>query len=159
MRSGPQGDKPVHAPSTAVYSDDDEDLPVTSFACQWKEPRKRKESTLKFADADLKKHVYGRERKHHWKSIKDFDPQPVEHRGSAPQLMQDFLRSVKGKGLGVSVLFDKDLRFAPSQTPALPEQPHACTESRQNIVEKVASFKQSLHVTAEKNTRDRMKHS
>ena len=45
--------------------------------------------------------------------------------------MQDFLKSVKGKGLGVSVLFDKYLRFAP---PALPEQP--CTESRQDIVEK-----------------------
>ena len=51
----------VHAPSTAVYSDDDEDLPVTSFACQWKELRKRKESTLKIADADFEKHVYRRE--------------------------------------------------------------------------------------------------
>ena len=69
---------------------------------------------------------------HHWKSIKDFDPRPVEHRGKAPQLMQDFLKSVKGKGLGVSVLLDKDLQFTPSETsPATPEQPSI--ESKQEI--------------------------
>ena len=48
----------------------------------------------------------------------------MEHRGKAPQLIQDFLVSVKGKGLGVSVLLDKDLQFTPSETsPASPEQP------------------------------------
>lgn len=152
---------PATAPSTAGNSDDDdeEDLPVTSFANQWKPPRKRKESTLKFADANFEKHVYGRERKYQWKSIKDFDPRPIEHRGTAPQLMQDFLKSVKGKGLGVSILLDKDLRFTSSETsPATPEQPSV--ESKDTIVEKVASFKQSLFVTPDKireierNTRD-----
>ena len=81
-------------------------------------PRKGKDSTLKLADANFEKyvHVYGHERRHHWKFINNLDPRPVEHRGTAPQLMQDFLKSVKGKGLGVSVLFDKDLRFTLSET-------------------------------------------
>lgn len=71
--------------------------------------------------------------------------------------MQDFLKSVKGMGLGVSVLLDKDLRCTPSETsPATPEQPFI--ESKQDTVEKVASFKQSLHITPGK-IRDRKKHS
>ena len=49
----------------------------------------------------------------------------------------------------MSVLFDKDLRFTLSETSsATPKQPS--TESKQKIVEKVASFKQSLHVTPDK---------
>ena len=149
MRPATLGETPVTAPSTVGNSDEDdieEDLPVTSLPCQWKPPRKRKESTLKFSDANFEKYEYGRERKHHWKSIKDFDPRPVEHRGKAPQLMQDFLKSVKGKGLGVSVLLDKYLQFTPSETyPATPEH-----TSKQKIIKKVASFKQSLHVTPDK---------
>ena len=38
-------------------------LPVTSFACQWKPLRKRKEATLKMVDAKFDKHVYGRQKK------------------------------------------------------------------------------------------------
>ena len=135
MRPGLESGTGFSAPSTTGDSDYDEALPVTSFSCQWKVPRKRKESTLTLADANFEKHVYGRERRYHWKSIKDLDPRPVEHRGTAPQPMQDFLKSVKGKGLGVSVFFDKDLRFTLSETSsATPEQPS--TESKQKIVEK-----------------------
>ena len=151
MRPATVSEIPVKAPSAIHNSDDDdiEGLPVTSFPCQWKQPRKRKESTLKFADANFEKYEYGQERKHHWNSIKDFDPRPIEHRGKAPQLMQDFLKSVKGKGLGVSMLLDKDLQLTSSETsPATPEQPSI--ESKQEIITKVASFKQSLHVTPDK---------
>ena len=46
-----------------VESHDNDDgaetLPVTSFACQWKPPRKRKDSVLKFADTNFEKHTYG----------------------------------------------------------------------------------------------------
>ena len=59
MRPVPESGTPFSTPSTTGNSDDDEDLPVTSFSCQWKVPRKRKESTLKFADANFEKHVYG----------------------------------------------------------------------------------------------------
>lgn len=63
MRPGLESGTPVDSPSiTGDSDDDDEDLPLTSFACEWKAPRKRKESTLKFADANFEKHVYGRKR-------------------------------------------------------------------------------------------------
>ncbi len=98
----PDPESGLSAGGSLSGTDDEEDLPVTSFACQWKPPRKRKETALKFADANFEKHVYRRQRKHNWKPMKDFDPRPMEHRGTAPQLMEDFLRAVKGKGLGVS---------------------------------------------------------
>ena len=39
--------------------DSEDELPVTSHRCQWVQPRKRKESNTKMADASFKKHVYG----------------------------------------------------------------------------------------------------
>ena len=99
-------------PCPSAVSDGDsephEPLLITSFACQWKLPRKRKESTAEIADVTFQKHVYGRTIKHTLKPLSDFDPRPVEHRGTAPNLLQKFLAAVKGKGLGVSVLFDTD---------------------------------------------------
>ena len=45
-------------------AEEDEPLPITSFACQWKQPRKRKESTLPMSEAVFHKPVYGRQQKH-----------------------------------------------------------------------------------------------
>ena len=134
-------------------SDTESDLPVTSFACQWKQPRTRKASNLKFTDVNFEKHVYGRQRKHQWRPINDFDPRPVEHRGSAPRLMDNFLRAVKGKGLGVSVLLDKELRFIPDSSEAssncsTPE--YSTVETSEEIAKKVEEFKQSLKLTPDK---------
>ena len=56
-----------------------EELPITSFSCQWNVPRKRKESTAKFADVPFRKHVYGRQRKHTLGLVSDFDPRPAEN--------------------------------------------------------------------------------
>ena len=150
-------------PDETIGSDDNDDepesLPVTSFACKWKPPRKRKESVLKFADANFEKHVYGRQKKYTWDPIKDFDPRPVEYRGSAPQQMETFLKAVKGKGLGVSMLLDDDAKVKKSDSvmvsSALPTPP-----CRDEIIQKVTAFKESLTVTADKvreverNTRD-----
>jgi len=138
----------TNTPLTAGDSDDEDDsLPVTSYACQWKAPKKRKESTLKFADANFEKHTYGRQRKHQWRPIKDFDPRPPEYRGNAQHLMKDFLVSVKGKGLGVSVLFDKNLRSRPTDSSS---GASTCIPSRAEIVDKVTAFKESLSVTEER---------
>ncbi|KAL5493881.1 hypothetical protein EMCRGX_G015116 [Ephydatia muelleri] len=38
----------------------------------------------------------------------DFDPRPPVQKGTAPHLLKDSLTNVKGKGLGVSLLFDND---------------------------------------------------
>ena len=41
-----------------------EPLPITSYVCQWKQPRKRKESSLPVFDVTFAKHVYGCQVKH-----------------------------------------------------------------------------------------------
>ena len=85
-------------------------LSITSFSCQWNVPRKRKESTAKFIDISFQKHVYGCQRKHTLELVSNLDPWPAEHRGTAPALLESFLATVKGRGLGVSVLLDKATR-------------------------------------------------
>ena len=52
---------PSSATGSSVSTEESEEtLPVTSYPCQWKAPRKRKQSNLKMADATFEKHVYGR---------------------------------------------------------------------------------------------------
>ena len=68
---------PVQGQTTTTSSQadkEDEPLPITSFACQWKPPRKHKESNLQITEASFPKHVYGRERKYQLLSLADFDP-------------------------------------------------------------------------------------
>ena len=67
-------------------------------------------SSAKITDVSFNKYVYGREKKHTLKTLSDFDPRPSMYRGSASDQMPSFLSSVKGKNLGVSVLFDPDTR-------------------------------------------------
>ena len=87
----------------------DDDLPITSYKCQWVQPKKRKESNTKMADANFEKHVYGRERKHFMHSIEDFDPRPPENIGTVAERLAGFLARMQGKGLGVSLLLDPSL--------------------------------------------------
>ena len=54
------------------------------------------------------KHVYGRQRKHELKPLEDFDPRPVELCGKAKDHLAKFLDKVRGQGLGVSLLLDKE---------------------------------------------------
>lgn len=130
-----------------------EALPVTSFPCQWNVPRKRKERSAKISDLKFQKHVYGRQQKHVLQPLHEFDPRPTEYRGTASVLLQSFLTSVKGKGLGVSVLLDEDTRVwavegeggasvDSSESPSLP--------SRDELKERVLAFKKNLHLTPER---------
>lgn len=54
-------DRVLQQPSTSTSGDDNESLPCTSYPCQWKQPKKRKESSLRMGDAVSEKHVLGRE--------------------------------------------------------------------------------------------------
>ena len=60
---------------TSSIDDEDKVLPVTSYACQWKPPRKRKESTMKMAEAVFQKHQYDK-RKWVIEPVEHFDPRP-----------------------------------------------------------------------------------
>ena len=129
---------------------DDEALPITSFTCIWKPPRKRKESTLQVAEASFHKAVYGCQVKHNLSSIADFDPRPEEYRGTALRCLQEFLQKVKGEGLGVSVLKDPDIQMWKDEDTEQALSPVSYKlPSRDDIITRVEAFKRSLTVTAE----------
>ena len=62
--------------SDSVNEDDQQPLPVTSFQCQWKQPRKRKESNLHISEVEFKKHQFGPQKRKR-DTIEDFDPRPI----------------------------------------------------------------------------------
>ena len=43
--------------------------------------------------------------------IDTFDPHPDEYKSTATKKLREFWSAMKGKGLGVSVLFDESLRI------------------------------------------------
>ena len=81
-------------PSASAEEEAEDPLPVTSYLCQWKQPKKRKESTLKVSEANIEKHVYGRVRKIKLANLEDFDPRPVEYQGTANDNMKQLLDKV-----------------------------------------------------------------
>ena len=101
-----------------LQSNEDDAVPVTSRLCQWKPPRKRKESTMAMAEAPFVKHVYGRERKRTLQALEDFDPRPVTFRGTACDRLPSLLEKIRGEHLCVSLLFDEHYRHWDSSTPS-----------------------------------------
>ena len=70
-------------PNLPAASDDDDDVvPVTSLPCQWKAPKKLKESTPQISEATFEKHDYAKPVKRKIKRVKDFDPRPPQFRGT-----------------------------------------------------------------------------
>ena len=143
---------PTHLKPGPSHRDVDEDLPVTSYPCQWKEPRKRKQSNLKLSDAKLEKHMYGKPKKVSLSPLEEFDPRPSKYRGTASSHLTDFLGKVRGKGLGVSLLFDSSTQHwtvdEPSSDNQLPNLP-SNLPSHHNLLNAIEEFKKSLHVSEE----------
>ena len=144
---------PTHLKPGSSYRGMDEDLPVTSYPCQWKEPRKWKQSNLKISDAKVEKHMYGKQRKISLSPLEDFDPRPSKYRGTAPSHLTDFLEKVRGKGLGVSLLFDSNTQHWTVDEPSSDNQPPNLPPnlpSHHNLLNAIEEFKKSLHVSEEK---------
>ena len=101
---------PSHAQLDTHVDDHDQDsdltLPVTSFECQWKLPKNRKESSLTMAEASFEKHIYGRKRKKSMDVLEEFDPRPVKHCNKVSERLPQYLESVDQCGLGISLLLD-----------------------------------------------------
>ena len=119
------------------------DKPVTSYLCQWKVPKKRKESTIPMAAAVFEKHDYHKQEKRKVSPTEDFDPRPAKYRGTAPNLLPALLDDVYGESLGISLLLDpkyrqQPLSFSGTEIPSL-------TDIRENVT----AFKRSLEMTAE----------
>ena len=90
---------------------DEEDLPVTSYPCQWKPPRQRKQSNTRISDIHVEKHIFGKQKKIELLPLEEFDPRPQKYRQTAPSQLDRFLEKVRGKGLGVSLLFDSTTKY------------------------------------------------
>jgi len=58
LNSGPNIPTPT-ASRDSDEDDEDNQLPVTYYLCQWKPPKKGKQSNHKFADVTFEKHAYG----------------------------------------------------------------------------------------------------
>ena len=71
-------------------SSDEQAVPITSRLCQWKAPRKKKESSMMMAEAPFVK-LCGRERKRKLTPLEDFDPRPAHFRGTARDNLPDLL--------------------------------------------------------------------
>ena len=126
-------------------SDDEDSTPVTSLPCQWKRPKKRKESTLPISEATFEKHDYAKPVKKKIKSVEDFDPRPPQFRGLITSRLPDFLDKVRGEQLGISLLFDPHFRQGSVYQPSSQHIPDTSTLSKT-----IAAFKKSLEINDEK---------
>lgn len=141
---------------TSSIDDEDEVLPVTSYACQWKPPRTHKENTMKMAEAVFQKHQYDK-RKRVIEPVEHFDPRLVQYRGKANDRLPALLNKIHGQGLCISLLLDPQSRCWTSEcaVPSTPEQPSLAT-----LKATVVAFKESLHMSddaiskIERETRD-----
>ena len=129
-----------------LHSCDEETVPVTSRPCQWKAPKKRKESTMAMSEVSFIKHEYGREKKRTVEPLEDFDPRPVEFRGSASEHLPDLLDKIRGEQLCISLLFDKSFCYWDNSTTA-PSNPTPPSAAALRIT--VDAFKASLAVSEE----------
>jgi len=123
----------------------EDDTPVTSLPCQWKPPKKRKESTLPIEQAQFEKHTYGKMKKRKLALLNNFDPRPAQYRGTAANNLPTLLETISGNHLCISLLFDK--RF---QIGSGPEPTDLKLPDRDSLKATVEAFKASLSVTAEK---------
>ena len=94
---------------TSSASNSEEDLLVTSYPCQRKVPKKRKQSTLCFTDSVFEKHVYGKVKRRRLEPLEDFDPRPDKFKGTAKNSLPALLNDLRGEELCISLLLDSNL--------------------------------------------------
>ena len=128
---------------------DTDETPCTSLPCQWKPPKKRKESSLEMSKAKIQKHDYAKPNKREVKMIEDFDPRPLEYRGTAASRLPQLLDTLKGEKLCISLLFDETYQRTVSETISQQPTSHHLPDSAE-LMKAIEAFKQSLVVTEER---------
>ena len=79
--------------------------------------------------------------------ISHFDPQPPEFQGTLSSRLPDFLQKVRGKALGISVLADPTSQVG---SDSVTKDSSHSLPSKQQLLERVASFIESLQVSEER---------
>ena len=141
---------PMEFPTQQISNDSDdeeESVPVTSLACQWKCPKKRKESTMQISEVNFEKHVYGRTSKKVMKTLEEFDPRPEKYRGTAKENLKPLLESVRDQGLCISLLLDPKTHCWNEGVTSLPSTSTPQLLSISSLQRAVTEFLKSLEVS------------
>ena len=116
--------------------------------CQWKHPKKRKESTLQVSKATFEKHDYAKPTKRKIKHVEDFDPRPPEFRGLAANRIPELLDKVRGEQLGISLLLGPNYRQRSVES--VQEPSSNCIPTKASLMKTIAAFKRSLQINDDK---------
>ena len=129
--------------------DEEEALPITSYPCQWKPPKKRKESNMQMSEAVFQKHDYSSLKKRKVRLVEDFDPRPECYKGTAGNNFPALLDTVRGQAICISLLFDPQschwTNDNPMPSTAIPHQP-----SISSLKATITAFKDSLQIPDDK---------
>ena len=133
---------------TSSASNLEDDLPVTSYPCQWRAPKKCKQSTLRFADSVFEKHVYGKVKKRRLTPLEDFDPRPDKFKGKAKNSLPALLNDLRGEELCISLLLDSTLCPNDGTTLSSSFVPTSSTlPGIEKLKKSVSAFKESLSIS------------
>ena len=129
----------LQQPSADPLGDDNECLPCTSYPCQWKQPKKQKESNLQMGDAVFEKHVLGRDHKRKVVAVEDFDPRPVKYRGTVKGRVPALLDKIRG-GLCISLLLDPKVRHWDNSLTATPLSLAPSSPEEGSLTDTISAF-------------------
>ena len=136
-------------PNLPGISTGEEALQVTSYPCQWKQPKKRKDSTLPMSGVVFEKHTYEKMQKRTPKLTEDFDPRPLKYRGTAKEQLPALLGKLHGQGLCISVLLDPQYRHWDTPAATAPSK----VPDTSHLNDTITAFMESLQIS-EENTRE-----
>ena len=130
----------------------EEELPCTSYPCQWIQPKTRKESTIPISQVKFEKHTYGKKNKKEIFLKEDFDPRPAKYRKTAKENIPQLLNDIHAQNAHtcISILLDPRYKSEPeseclqsvsTSSPRLPEINELHTT--------ITAFKESLKTSPE----------
>ena len=153
------GKQPIEVQS-ADEVDEEEAQPVTSYLCQWKVPKNRKESNVPMSGAVFEKHNFQKQLKRKRTPTEDFDPRPLDCRGNVKtRHLPEFLEAVRNESLGISLLLDPRYCSSDANDPPIDSVSINVPETAQ-LKRSISAFKESLKLPSDKlreiehNTRD-----
>ena len=100
------------------------------------------------AEAAIKKHDYSKPNKRNIKLMEDFDPRPLQYRGTLSSRLPAFLDSMRGQYLCVSLLFDEKIQHCRDENDVTTSS-EAHVPDNVTLRETIVVFKESLSVTPE----------
>ena len=103
---------------------------------------------MQFSEATFTKHTYGKPKKRTLKPLENFDPRPLEYRGTAVRNLPELLEKVRGKGLSISLSLDPLTKFWSDPSHATSGEPRL--PSKAELQASVSALKASLALSPEK---------